>query len=49
MWSEWYAAGQDPGLVEFTRTVLSVVRIEEMPGVDHTGDMEGMGPEKREE
>lgn len=49
MWSEWYAAQGTPSLVEFTRTVLSNERIEQMPGVDHAGHTEGMGPEEQEE
>ena len=49
MWNEWYTAHGTPLLAEFTRIVLSDDRIEEMPGVDHTGDMEGMDPEEKEE
>lgn len=49
MWNEWYAARGTPLLAEYTRIVLSDDRIEEMPGVDHTGDMEGMDPEEKEE
>lgn len=49
MWNEWYAAQGTPSLAEFTLTVLSDDRIEEMPGVDHTGDMEEMRPEELEE
>ena len=48
MWSEWYAVQGTPSLVEFMRIVLSDDRIEQMPGVDHAGYMEGMGPEERE-
>ena len=49
MWNEWYAAQGPPSLAEFTRVVLSDDLVEEMPGVDHTGDMEGMDPEEVEE
>ena len=49
MWNEWYAARGTPLLAEYTRIVLSDDRIEEMPGVDHTGDMEGMDSEEKEE
>ena len=49
MWNEWYTARGTPLLAEFTRIVLSDDRIEEMPGVDHTGDMEGMDSEEKEE
>jgi hypothetical protein len=49
MWNEWYASQGSPSLAEFTRTVLSDDLVEEMPGVDHTGEMEGMGPEERVE
>jgi len=49
MWNEWYTAHGTPLLAEFTRIVLSDDRIEEMPGVDHTGDMEGMDPGEKEE
>lgn len=49
MWNEWSAARGTPLLAEFTRIVLSDDRIEEMPGVDHTGDMEGMDPGEKEE
>lgn len=49
MWNEWYAAQKTPSLAEFTRIVLSDGRIEEMQGVDHTGNMEGMSREEREE
>ena len=49
MWNEWYAAQGTPSLAEFTRIVLSDELVEEMPGVDHTGHMEGMSPEEREE
>ncbi len=49
MWNEWFAAQGTPSLAEFTRIVLSDDRIEEMPGVDHSGDMEGMGPKEKEE
>ena len=49
MWNEWYTAHGTPLLAEFTRIVLSDDRIEEMPGVDHTGDMEGMDSEEKEE
>ncbi len=46
MWNEWYAAERTPPLAEFTRIVLSDDRIEEIPGVDHTEHMDGMGPEE---
>ena len=49
MWNEWYTARGTPLLAEYTRIVLSDDRIEEMPGVDHTGDMEGMDSEEKEE
>ena len=49
MWNEWYAVQGTPSLEEFTRKALSDYRIEEMPGVDHTGDTEGMSPEEQEE
>lgn len=49
MWNEWYAARGAPSLAEFTRVVLSDESVEEMPGVDHTGDTEGMDPEEAEE
>jgi hypothetical protein len=49
MWNEWCAAQGTPSLAEFTRIVLSDDRVEEMPGVDHTEHMEGMGPEELEE
>ena len=49
MWNEWSAARGTPLLAEYTRIVLSDDRIEEMPGVDHTGDMEGMDSEEKEE
>lgn len=49
MWNECSAARGTASLAEFTRIVLSDDRIEEMPGVDHTGDMEGMSPDEREE
>jgi len=45
MWNEWYAAQGTPSLAEFTRVVLADDLVEEMPGVDHTGQMEGMSPE----
>lgn len=46
MWNGWFAAQGTPLLAEFTRIVLSDDRIEEMPGVDHTGGMEGLSPEE---
>ena len=49
MWNEWYAAQGTPSLAEFTRVVLADDLVEEMPGVDHTGDMEEMSPEELEE
>ena len=49
MWNEWYAARGTPPLAEFTRIVLSDDLVDEMPAVDHTGQMEGMSPEEREE
>jgi hypothetical protein len=49
MWNEWSVERGAPSLGEFTQMVLSDDRIEEMPGVDHTGDTEDMGPEEREE
>jgi hypothetical protein len=49
MWNEWYAAQGSPSLAEFTRIVLSDDLVEEMPSVDHSGHMEEMGPEEREE
>ncbi len=49
MWNEWYAAQGTPLLAEFTRLVLSDDLVEEMPGVDHTEDMEGMSPEEMAE
>jgi len=49
MWNEWSAAPGMLSLVEFTEIVLSDDHIEEMPGVDHTEDIEGMSPQEREE
>jgi hypothetical protein len=49
MWNEWHAAQGTPSLAEFTRIVLSDDQVEEMPGVDHTGHMEEMSLEEREE
>ena len=49
MWNEWCASQGTSSLEAFTQAVLSDHRIEEMPGVDHTGDAEGMNPEEREE
>jgi hypothetical protein len=46
MWNEWHAAQGTPMLAEFTRLVLSDESVEQMPGVDHTEDMEGMSPEE---
>jgi hypothetical protein len=49
MWNEWHAAQETPSLADFTRIVLSDDQVEEMPGVDHTGHMEEMSLEEREE
>jgi len=49
MWNEWCAAHATPSLAEFTQIVLSDDLVEEMPGVDHTEDMEGMSPEEMAE
>ena len=46
MWNEWHAAQGTPMLAEFTRLVLSDESVEQMPGVDHTEEMEGMSPEE---
>jgi len=49
MWNEWHAAQGTPMLAEFTRLVLSDESVEQMPGVDHTEEMEGMSPEELDE
>jgi hypothetical protein len=49
MWNEWFAERGAPSLAEFTQIVLSDELVEEMPGVDHTGDAEDLSPEEREE
>jgi hypothetical protein len=49
MWNDWHAGHGAPSLAEFMEIMLSDDRIEEMRGVDHTGDMEGMSPEEMEE
>lgn len=49
MWNDWHPAQGTPSLAEFTRLVLSDESVEEMPGVDHSGYMEEMTAEEREE
>jgi len=46
MWNEWRASHVEPGLAEFTAAVLADERFEEMGGVDHTENMEGLSPEE---
>jgi hypothetical protein len=49
MWNEWRAAHPAPGFEDFAAQVLADPRVEEMGGVDHTEDMDDLGPDELDE
>jgi len=49
MWNEWQITHIGPALDVFTARLLADERFEDVGGVDHTEDMEGMTPEEMAE